>query len=178
MRTRSGNDVDHDTLLDRLRCGAVEGFHFRTPEDITELAAFLAGFCAAPDTAVVGLIELMTNAVEHGLLSIGHAAKLHLRRNLSLEDEVYRRLALPEKRDLRAAVEIGLKGDEVEFLISDPGPGFDWRPFEDFHPERAGDPSGRGIAIARSMGFTTVEFLGRGNRVMARTKAAGPVSAG
>jgi len=170
MLTSSGEDISCSELLHRIQADGTVVFAFRTPADISELATFLAAICPSPDTTTVGLIELMANAVEHGLLQIGHQTKLHLRRNLSLEDEIERRLSLPEYADLTAHIEVTCHQGQIFFRVSDPGLGFDWTPFEHFCHDRALDPSGRGIAIARSMGFTSVEYLGCGNQVLATVK--------
>lgn len=168
MRTSIGEELSPCDLLSRLKQGDSLRFAFRTPEEIGGLANELASICASSDTTIVGLIELMANAIEHGVLQIGHQSKLHLRRNLSLEDEIQRRLSLPAYADLQAHVDVSLIQGKVCFVISDPGVGFDWRPFADFCTTRATDPCGRGIAIARSMGFEQVEYLGCGNQVLAK----------
>jgi len=168
MRTSSGEDITTSTLLRLIQQGDPVDFAFRTPAEIGDLASFLAEICPTPETATVGLIELMANAVEHGVLCIGHTTKLHLRRNMSLEDEVDRRLALDEYAGLTAHIEVSLVDQKINFKVSDPGPGFDWHPFEHFNHDRATDPCGRGIAIARSMGFESVEFIGCGNQVVAQ----------
>lgn len=168
MHTCTGEEISPSDLLPRLKQGDSLRFAFRTPEEISALAGDLASICPSPDTAIVGLIELMANAIEHGVLQIGHQSKLHLRRNLSLEDEIQRRLSLPAYADLVAHVDVSLVQGHICYVISDPGVGFDWRPFENFCPTRAADPSGRGIAIAKSMGFELVEYLGCGNQVLAK----------
>lgn len=168
MRTSSGEDITSSSLLRLIKQVGPVDFTFRTPAEIGDLACFLAELCPTPETATVGLIELMANAIEHGVLCIGHATKLHLRRNMSLEDEVDRRLALDKYAGLIAHIEVSLVDDKINFKVSDPGQGFDWHPFENFNHDRAADPCGRGIAIARTMGFESVEFIGCGNQVVAK----------
>lgn len=60
--------------------------------------------------------------------------------------------------------------DRVSFTITDQGEGFDWRRFLNFDPERAFDPNGRGIAMARMMSFAEVEYQGKGNVVVATVR--------
>jgi hypothetical protein len=57
--------------------------------------------------------------------------------------------------------------------IQDEGDGFDWQKYLDFDPERAFDPHGRGIAMARMMSFDALEYQGKGNTVV--LKIARPV---
>ena len=52
------------------------------------------------------------------------------------------------------------------------GKGFDWSKFLSFDPDRAFDPNGRGIAMARTMSFSSLEYQGCGNVVVARIKCA------
>jgi hypothetical protein len=49
--------------------------------------------------------------------------------------------------------------------VKDEGPGFDWRAFLELDPQRAFEPNGRGIALARQLCFRDMEFLGSGNEV-------------
>jgi hypothetical protein len=43
-----------------------------------------------------------------------------------------------------------------------------WDKFLSFDPDRAFDPNGRGIAMARMMSFASLEYQGKGNVVVAR----------
>ena len=61
----------------------------------------------------------------------------------------------------------------LSFTISDQGAGFDWRRYLDFDPERVFDPNGRGIAMARQATFSSVEYLERGNIVVATIAVPG-----
>ena len=53
------------------------------------------------------------------------------------------------------------------FIVRDEGAGFDWQRYLDFAPDRAFDPNGRGIAMARRMSFAQLEYRGCGNEVVA-----------
>lgn len=145
-------------------------FRFRSLDEANRLAGLLASLCPSPETAVLGLTELMVNAVEHGNLGISYAEKVALKRADDWEAEVGRRLALPEYRDRRAYVSVRRTPDEITFVIRDEGSGFDWRRYLDFEPERAFDPNGRGIAMARAMAFSRLEYRGSGNEVAAGLK--------
>ena len=62
------------------------------------------------------------------------------------------------------------------FEIADDGPGFDWRRFLDFDPERAFAPNGRGIALSRQLSFSSLTYIPPGNVVIVtvpRVRAGG-----
>jgi anti-sigma regulatory factor (Ser/Thr protein kinase) len=120
-----------------------------------------------PDLAATGLTELLVNAIEHGNLGISYAEKKRLRLEGGWNDEVARRQRLPEYRDREVRVRVARRPDCFEFTVSDEGAGFDWRRYLDFDPERAADPNGRGIAMARLLSFSRLEYLGSGNAVVA-----------
>jgi len=145
-------------------------FEFSTPADAAGLASLLAPLCPQPEVAVVGLNELLLNAVEHGILGIGYAEKSTHVMNGTWAQELERRLQLPEYRDRRATLMVQNRGDAITFCIEDQGPGFDWDQYLKLSPERAFDPNGRGIAIARGLAFSRMEFLGRGNVVVATVR--------
>ncbi|HLD95062.1 MAG TPA: response regulator, partial [Alphaproteobacteria bacterium] len=51
--------------------------------------------------------------------------------------------------------------------IKDQGNGFDWKKYLELSPERATDPHGRGIAMAKTLSFSRLEYQGCGNEVVA-----------
>lgn len=142
-------------------------FSIRTVEEAGQLAAFLAQACPKPDAAHLGLSELMLNAVEHGNLGITYAEKARLKQSDTWHREVQRRAALPENQHKHVVVCVTRTPQALVVRIEDQGPGFDWQPYLDFSPERAFDPNGRGIALARLMSFSSIEYLGSGNVVQA-----------
>ena len=143
-------------------------FKFHTLKEAADLALSLAGLCPDPIGAAMGLSELLVNAVEHGNLGISYSLKSELLRSGDWDREIARRLADPVLGARRVRVRF-LRGDDaIQFTIRDEGEGFDWRSYLDFAPERAFDPNGRGIAMARQSGFAGIEYLERGNVVVAR----------
>jgi DNA-binding response OmpR family regulator len=71
---------------------------------------------------------------------------------------------------LEHELEFKVEADTVQIRIRDQGQGFDWTPYLDFNPERAFEPHGRGIAMARLSSFDDLEYLGDGNEVLATVK--------
>jgi anti-sigma regulatory factor (Ser/Thr protein kinase) len=151
----------------------VAEFEFHTLKQAADLALTLGGLCPDPASAALGLSELLVNAVEHGNLGIGYAEKSEMRRNEVWEQEVEARLGDPVLGARRARVAFRRMPDRLVFTISDEGAGFDWRSYLEFSPERAFDPNGRGIAMARQASFTALDYQDRGNIVVA-TVPRGP----
>ncbi len=143
-------------------------FEVRTIAEARDLASMLANVCPEPMTAVIGLTELLVNAVEHGNLGISYEEKTSLNASGGWDLEVQRRLALPENASKRVLLGIERDREELRFTIRDQGPGFDWRRYLEVDPQRAFDNHGRGIAIARTLSFQGVEYRGSGNEVIAR----------
>lgn len=145
-------------------------FEYRTMLEAKRLAALVAHAHPDPDRVLVGLLELLGNAVEHGNLGITYAEKGALIEANALEREIDRRLELPEFRDRRVVLCLKRTLHDLEVHIQDEGAGFDFKRYLEFHPDRALDPHGRGIAMARRTAFDELEYLGRGNEVKARVR--------
>ena len=143
-------------------------YRFVTLEDIASLVPVLADMCPVPDVVAPGLSDLMVNAVEHGNLGVTYQEKSLLKWEGDWDGEIKRRLALPQFHGRFATVRVEREPQALIFTISDQGAGFEWDKFLSFDPERAFDPNGRGIAMARMMSFAALEYQGRGNVVVAR----------
>jgi CheY-like chemotaxis protein/anti-sigma regulatory factor (Ser/Thr protein kinase) len=141
-------------------------FHFRTLEEVKSLATLIASVFPDPEQVGIGIYELMLNAVEHGNLGISYQEKSQLLATASWEEDVARRLAMPEYAARVATVEFDREPGSILLVIKDQGEGFDWRPFMEFSVERAYDAHGRGIATAHQMCFTSLEYRGKGNEVI------------
>jgi DNA-binding response OmpR family regulator len=148
-------------------------FRCRTLAESRALASGLARGCPDPKRVVLGLQELLTNAVEHGNLGISYADKTRLVLENRWVDEVERRLSQPDYAQRTVTVTLSRASGEITMTIQDEGDGFDWQKYLDFDPERAFDPHGRGIAMARMMSFDALEYQGKGNTVV--LKIARPV---
>jgi DNA-binding response OmpR family regulator len=142
-------------------------FSFRTPLEAREIATLLANACPEPQRAVLGLTELMLNAIEHGNLEISYEEKSHFIASERLQEAIHSRLEMDEYKDRHATVDFSRTDGGISFTITDMGHGFDWEPFLEMRPERAFDTHGRGIAIARMMSFDRLEYKGSGNELTA-----------
>ncbi len=153
--------------VDTLKLVSRAEFEFATIDEANRVVGMLAAMCPDPETASIGLTELLVNAVEHGNLGIDYGEKMRLRREDTWETEIARRQELPAFRARKAVVSVTRRRDEIEFRIADEGEGFDWREYMQLDPKRAFDPNGRGIAMARLISFARLEYEGRGNIVVA-----------
>ncbi len=147
-------------------------FAIRTLDEARDLAGVLANACPDPESAVVGLTELLVNAVEHGNLGITYEEKSFLRNCHEWEAEVLRRLDLRENADKKVDVHFQRNGEEIHFHIRDQGNGFEWKRYLEIDPRRAFDTHGRGILLARHFSFSALEYRGRGNEVTATVSLA------
>lgn len=143
-------------------------FEFTTIDHARNLASLLSNAFPEPSIVVMGLTELMVNAVEHGNLGITYDEKSALNENGTWNDEVSRRLALTENADKLVKVNFISNCSLIEITITDQGGGFDWQAYMDFDPSRIMDNHGRGIAVANKLSFSDVVYSGNGNTVCAR----------
>jgi DNA-binding response OmpR family regulator len=164
---------DHVT---RTLAMADHDYEFATLEEADRLAVLFAAQCPVPATAAMGLIELLVNAVEHGNLDISYREKMRLKQEDRWLEEIERRLALPRYRDRRATICMTRDHDSIRFIVTDSGKGFDCRAFLEFDPARAFDPNGRGIAMARQIAFTQIEYQGCGNVAIATIPATAKIA--
>ncbi len=139
-------------------------------EEVENATTLLANMYPDPEKMVIGLSELLLNAIEHGNLGISYDEKTELIDECSWEAEVEHRLSLPENCDKRALIEIENVGSEIRLLIKDQGTGFDWHAYLEIDTERVMDNHGRGIAMARQMSFDSIEYHGTGSEVVALKK--------
>jgi sigma-B regulation protein RsbU (phosphoserine phosphatase) len=169
--------AEYKELQQRVRLGVecltlIEHATLRiqTVDQARDTAAVLVNACPDPVSAVIGLTELLVNAVEHGNLGITYEDKTALNSAGTWDQEVRRRLALPENANKRVELNVDRTADELRFTIRDEGPGFSWENYVEVDTRRAFDNHGRGIAIARAMSFDRVEYRGTGNEVVATVK--------
>jgi CheY-like chemotaxis protein len=145
-------------------------FEFRTMEEAQNLAYFIAGSFPDPEKVVLGLSEVLINAVEHGNLGISYREKSELLKQGKLAEEIRRRQKLPENQTKKVKVFFEKTDTEIKVTVRDDGAGFNWLEFDEMRPEKAADPNGRGIIIARIMSFDTMEYIGIGNEVCCSVK--------
>jgi CheY-like chemotaxis protein len=145
-------------------------FRLRTLKEARTLATSLSTYYPHPQRVYLGISELLINAVEHGNLAISYPEKSRLLQEGRWEEEVEFRLTLPEHAEKMVEVVLEHGQQEMRLSITDCGSGFDCQKFLKMSPERAFDPNGRGIAMSRMTSFDTLEYLGKGNELLAVVK--------
>ncbi len=141
-------------------------FSIRTHQEASLLAAALSQSALYPEFVAVGLMELLTNAIEHGNLDFGFDEKSKHMWNNTWTAEVERRLQNPEysSRIVRIITQRNAGGMHV--TIKDQGRGFDWQQYiySDKPPGSLAEPNGRGVSKALVM-LDEMIYVGNGSEV-------------
>lgn len=141
-------------------------FELQTIEEAEYLATFIANFFPSPENAVVGIFELIMNAIEHGNLGITYEEKTELFSNGTWHHELRKRLAIPANLNKKVNINYSRMPDRILLRIKDAGDGFDWEKYLTISPERATHSHGRGVALAKTISFDHIEYIGNGNEVL------------
>lgn len=142
-------------------------FHFRSLDEVRNLATMLANACPDPNKTILGLSELFINAVEHGNLGITYEDKSELNEKGTWQAEVEHRLGLPDNQSKFVDVQFERDDTQITISITDQGPGFAWEDYLEMDPKRVFDTHGRGITMAMAISFDSLEYQGKGNEVVA-----------
>lgn len=141
-------------------------FKFRRIEEAIDVACCVAHMYPEPEVVILGIAEILTNAVEHGNLSIGFQEKTDLLIKGNLSEEIDRRLELPENYSKFVTVTLTKKDGEIVLNVKDCGSGFKWEDFMELQPHRADKPNGRGIMMAKMLSFNNMEYKDGGREVV------------
>ncbi len=144
----------------------------RTLEDAKQYAVSLAKLASDPEKVVMGLYELLVNAIEHGNLGIGYQLKTEFESVDAWLQEIDRRFDLPENKNKKVTIEYSDNKGELSIKITDGGNGFNFREYLDINTSRCLNTTGRGIAIARVMCFEGLKYIEPGNQVVVTTAMA------
>lgn len=165
----------------------MEGLTYSLPNDfglVAPVAFRLAqaaksiGICDENESGIVALslIEIITNAIEHGNLEITSPEKAEL---ISKGESEYftewtRRAGAAPYVDRRVTVSAHINGEEAVIHVEDEGAGFEFENLPDPRdPNNLFLPHGRGILLARTF-MDQVDFLGNGNSVrLVKKRASG-----
>lgn len=140
-------------------------FQLRTHQEASLVAAALSQAALYPEFAAIGLMELLTNAIEHGNLEFGFAAKCAAKRDCTWNDQLQARLVSSEYASRKVEVATTRRDGALYITIRDAGKGFDWQRYVyDEMPGNLSDPNGRGISKAMVM-LDNVQYIGSGNEV-------------
>ena len=116
----------------------------------------------------LGLVELITNAIEHGNLAITYdETSEYVQKEGTTHTLVKERMNDPKYGDRKVTIQFNMDQEKCEWLIEDEGDGFDWKSIP---KHELSDiimlEHGRGIYLS-GLQFDKIEYLGKGNRVRA-----------
>ncbi|HSR54441.1 MAG TPA: response regulator [Acidobacteriota bacterium] len=154
-----GRIREYEDALSLLTAGV---FKVHTLKDAESLAIGLGRLCRNRQDSM-GILELLSNAIEHGNLRIGYEEKSQLLKKGIYRQEIERRLSLPEHREKNVTVHVKISEQGGDILIEDEGPGFDFQSYMEIDQERLFDSHGRGILMANSL--LDLQYEAPGNKV-------------
>ncbi|MBF0196302.1 MAG: ATP-binding protein [Planctomycetes bacterium] len=142
-------------------------FEYKSFKEGYVLSDWLAAICRGKsrDDIVVGFIELLINAVEHGNLQIGYDEKSRLMKEGNYINHIVSRLDEPEFKDKRAKVNFDVSDDKLTATITDEGNGFDYEQYLKLDKKRLFHSHGKGIFMAKSLYFDSIQYNEIGNEV-------------
>ena len=153
------NNKDISPLLEE------DVLYCRTLTDVQELSPKIAKLFPDPERVIIGIVEILTNAIEHGNLNISYHNKTQFLNNNCWKQEVERRLSLQENLDKKVTITVSRSESELKLTVKDDGQGFEWKKYMDISPNRVTDNHGRGIALSKLMSFDKIEYKHPGNEV-------------
>ena len=111
------------------------------------------------------LMELLTNALEHGNCGISYEEKSEwLNKGGIILDLIDHKLRMPEYADRKIHIEYEIGKEKSTFVIKDDGEGFDWRSRLSDDAPGVEEAHGRGIALSKSL-VSDLRYNDKGNEV-------------
>jgi DNA-binding response OmpR family regulator len=126
-------------------------------------AHLLAQCYPHPERTVIGLLELIYNAIEHGNLSIHGEEKIRLLKNGTLRNERERLLSLPQNAQKLVSIYFERQEHSIIVRIRDEGRGFNWQSYL----SRNNPNISSGIQLAQTVSFDQLHYNQIGNEVTA-----------
>ncbi|QRN03597.1 hypothetical protein GH742_06825 [Legionella sp. MW5194] len=114
-----------------------------------------------------GVYELLLNAFEHGIYQLGFDLKQQLIADRHYFAELNRRLRDPAFKGKHIELSIYKKEEGTFINITDPGLGFDYKPYLFMNKNLSDARSGRGIAYAATYCFDQLIYKNEGRSVFA-----------
>lgn len=111
------------------------------------------------------LMELLTNALEHGNCGITFEEKSEwLNNGGNILDLINQKRKMPEYADRKIKINYVIGKEKSTFTITDEGDGFDWKSRVNAGPEAMLEAHGRGIALSGSL-VSGLRYNEKGNEV-------------
>lgn len=141
-------------------------FEFKTLHEGERVVRLLAEAAPEKERFIMGLYELIRNAVEHGNLGISYQEKAEMLGKDIFEQELDTRLKLPENLNKTVRVVFKKFSEQIKVHITDSGRGFDYNKYQEIEPERIFDLNGRGIVMAKYLFLDDIQYIDPGNEVI------------
>ena len=142
-------------------------FSLVTPVALSLVETSLSFYDPRRTVVTLGLVEIITNAIEHGSLGISYEEKREALRSSVFYDLAHDRASMAPWRDRVVRVRSLVDPTEgmVRYRVEDEGDGFDWRNLPDpFNQSNLGARHGRGILMA-THAFQALRYNEKGNIV-------------
>lgn len=111
------------------------------------------------------LMELLTNALEHGNCGISYEEKSEwLSKGGIILDLIDQKLRQPEYAERKIHIDYDIGKEKSSFTIKDDGDGFDWKSRLNVDPAMNQETHGRGIALSQSL-VSELRYNDKGNEV-------------
>lgn len=162
-------DLIQDVKSRTSAIGLIESgtFKLQTLKQAEALTTMLSLAYPNPAVVALGISELLINAIEHGNLDISYNEKSELLENGQWETEIKHRLSQKEHSNKFVHIDFKKYDDRIEIIIEDEGKGFNWRSYLEASNCNVNDLHGRGILVAKEMGFDRLKYNAAGNCVTA-----------
>ncbi len=141
-------------------------FSLQSLKEAQALSRFIANACPNPKLALMGLGELLINAIEHGNLHLNYENKTQINSEENWIKFIEDKLNLPENKEKFVMVDFERSDKQIVIKIMDQGNGFDWQKYQSLDQSRMLDTHGRGIFMAKNLAFQNLEYKGSGNEVV------------
>ena len=142
-------------------------FHFRTIKEAQGLSEILSYCYFSKKNMLVGISELMINAIEHGNLGITFDEKTQMVKSGTWHKKTEIMLKKPQNINKKAIVSRKKTPEKISLRIEDEGEGFDWKKYLDVPIKNLNKINGRGISMVQASYFDKLEYIGCGNIVVA-----------
>jgi anti-sigma regulatory factor (Ser/Thr protein kinase) len=132
------------------------------------VSLYLSQLFPKPEQTMLGINELLLNAIEHGNLGISYAEKTQMQKENTWLAEIERRLTLPEYQDKWVDVSYEYLADQQQIMLTirDAGQGFDWRTQYNNLQNHNTSTHGRGMLMAKNFSFDEMYYSDPGNIVV------------
>lgn len=111
------------------------------------------------------LMELITNALEHGNCGISYEEKSEFLNNGGfILDLINEKRNLPENKNKKITIQYNIGKEKSTFTIKDEGQGFDWKSRINSSAPDQNETHGRGIALSGSL-VSALRYNEKGNEV-------------